>query len=466
MKFTVENLGKVAKAEIDLKPLTIFIGKNGSGKTYVASALWAFISYIKDKRNFKELLSSQIYDDYVREINRKLEDCKQFETSFEVNAKQLKKIHKNIQNVLNENVNQILNNCFRYNVSDQSFICVEQDKGFDDNFSAKILLEQEIVDTGNNLEVGQDISWISYKIISNKLIHKIRFPKNFGNISKRRLVDLIISELISHVVFKDIIRIFDEIIYIPAARTGLMFGLPNFAQQGLSHNLFEDNDLEYTNLLTMPISDFVLQAHRMPLIRRRNSNNYQEKDFQLDKLLNGKIHVDKNFRYVFTPNGLSKEIPLSATSSLVTEISALEIFKRKMRKGSFIIFEEPEAHLHLSAQREMAKIIAKMINQGCHMLITTHSDTFLQQLNNLIMLNKLVENNPDVLQDFNIEKDETLASDKVAVYDFQCTDEDKSTAIELKLGNYGFVAPSVNEEIISLAKQTNKIIDLIDDKDV
>ena len=39
MKITICNLGTIERAEIDLKPLTIFIGPNNTGKTWTAMAL-------------------------------------------------------------------------------------------------------------------------------------------------------------------------------------------------------------------------------------------------------------------------------------------------------------------------------------------------------------------------------------------------------------------------------------------
>ena len=39
MKVTVQKLGVIQKAEIDLKPLTIFIGPNNTGKTWLAYTL-------------------------------------------------------------------------------------------------------------------------------------------------------------------------------------------------------------------------------------------------------------------------------------------------------------------------------------------------------------------------------------------------------------------------------------------
>ena len=39
MKVTICNLGIINKVQIDLKPLTVFIGENGTGKTWTAYTL-------------------------------------------------------------------------------------------------------------------------------------------------------------------------------------------------------------------------------------------------------------------------------------------------------------------------------------------------------------------------------------------------------------------------------------------
>jgi predicted ATPase len=53
MKITIRNLGVIKKAEIDLKPLTILVGPNNSGKTWLAYTLasifgpYALSKYLK-----------------------------------------------------------------------------------------------------------------------------------------------------------------------------------------------------------------------------------------------------------------------------------------------------------------------------------------------------------------------------------------------------------------------------------
>src|SRR5438094_394190 len=44
MKVTVRNLGVLKEAEIDLKPLTIFVGPNNSGKTWLAYTISSILT--------------------------------------------------------------------------------------------------------------------------------------------------------------------------------------------------------------------------------------------------------------------------------------------------------------------------------------------------------------------------------------------------------------------------------------
>ncbi|MFD2722211.1 AAA family ATPase [Ignatzschineria indica] len=147
------------------------------------------------------------------------------------------------------------------------------------------------------------------------------------------------------------------------------------------------------------------------------------------RLLSGDIrsnspNVDRP-TFEYQPDGSDHTIPLSASSSLVTEVAALSILNPVLT-NSFIIFEEPEAHLHLAAQREMAKIIIQLINSGCYLLITTHSDTFLQQLNNLLLLSEHPQKDR-LLEKFNLTARDIVTPDQVSAYDFDCDNDHKTT---------------------------------------
>jgi hypothetical protein len=43
-KLTVDGLGKIQHAEVDVRPLTLFVGPNNSGKSELASLLWGLVA--------------------------------------------------------------------------------------------------------------------------------------------------------------------------------------------------------------------------------------------------------------------------------------------------------------------------------------------------------------------------------------------------------------------------------------
>ena len=47
LEVKIDNLGAIKSANIDIKPLTVFIGKNNTGKTYVTYALYGFIDFFR-----------------------------------------------------------------------------------------------------------------------------------------------------------------------------------------------------------------------------------------------------------------------------------------------------------------------------------------------------------------------------------------------------------------------------------
>lgn len=40
MKFNVPDIAKIKNAEIEIKPLTIFVGRNGTNKSYMAHLVY------------------------------------------------------------------------------------------------------------------------------------------------------------------------------------------------------------------------------------------------------------------------------------------------------------------------------------------------------------------------------------------------------------------------------------------
>ncbi len=107
-----------------------------------------------------------------------------------------------------------------------------------------------------------------------------------------------------------------------------------------------------------------------------------------------------------------KCLPFRLSPSGVREalIAALELASERR---PYVIIEEPEAHLHPRAQRILARVIARVVNElGKTVILTTHSDYLLYSIENLIMLSK----SHDKAKELGIDESEILDPDEVAVY--------------------------------------------------
>lgn len=89
--------------------------------------------------------------------------------------------------------------------------------------------------------------------------------------------------------------------------------------------------------------------------------------------------------------GISYVLPIIA-SGLIAE------------KGSYLIVENPEAHLHPSAQSKIGRFLAMVANAGVNVIIETHSDHFINGVQ-IAVADKEIKNNEVIVNFFQQHKD-------------------------------------------------------------
>lgn len=88
-----------------------------------------------------------------------------------------------------------------------------------------------------------------------------------------------------------------------------------------------------------------------------------------------------------TPEG---PFPLWRTSSMISETAPLVLLlKNSTSAGDHLTIDEPEAHLHPNMQRRFALSLMRLVNHGIGMVLTTHSDCFLDEISSLIRAREL-----------------------------------------------------------------------------
>jgi hypothetical protein len=236
--------------------------------------------------------------------------------------------------------------------------------------------------------------------------------------------------------------------YIPAARTGLMLSLSSLVDEAMDYT----PDSERGQELPLPLAQFLRRMQRNSARAKPVSTPSQ--DLVLEKLVDGVITSRRGAvrEYRYRPHGIDLSLPLHAVSSMITELAPLIIDMRSYAATRHIIFEEPEAHLHLEAQREMARVIARLVNEGTYVTMTTHSDTFLQQINNLTSLYNH-PNRSKLMEKFGYESDDLINPDNVEAFEF-CPSQQGTEVRPVKRTDEGFVVPTLNSTLLALARET------------
>lgn len=156
----------------------------------------------------------------------------------------------------------------------------------------------------------------------------------------------------------------------------------------------------------------------------RPTESHQIQQF-VQQALAGKATYSRQGRYArkwqWIPEGSTQTIEIEmasfgqmATWPLVFTAQAMFAWS-STRRPLFLHIEEPETHLHPAAQIAIMKMLAFLVNQGFHLVITTHSLVVLYTLNNLTLAYKQLGDKEAKRVP---EEHVRLAPDKVAAYLF------------------------------------------------
>lgn len=176
-------------------------------------------------------------------------------------------------------------------------------------------------------------------------------------------------------------------------------------------------------------------------------------------LMEGNISVSSFGDINYTPRGMKEPIEIHISSSLVKSLSGLVLYFRHLAKeGDTIIIDEPEVNLHPNNQRIIARVVAKAVNKGFKVILSTHSDYIIKELNNLVMLSK-ANAKPEIkkalLNDLAKDGyDETSYLNKtdLGVYFFN-----NHTIQELEVDEMGFDVATIDTELDKLAYSSEHI---------
>ena len=177
---------------------------------------------------------------------------------------------------------------------------------------------------------------------------------------------------------------------------------------------------ETVSRYSRPIKDNIDYTRSIPDLRKQKSEVYDHGFFNdIKRLMNGYYTASSDaieFRSV-ARGDRRFAIPLHLASSSARGLSDLYFFLRHVaRRNHLLIIDEPESHLDTANQVLLARILARLIQAGLKVLLTTHSDYLIKELNNLIMLSRSFRNKSKVMRKLKYSRGDCIAPERIRAY--------------------------------------------------
>lgn len=406
MKIRLKNLGILKQAEFSVGELTVICGENNTGKSYTAYALYGFLN------SWREYTRFPVSD---TEIQRLLKnpviniDLTQYvEMADDVLASACKRYASQLDSVFSAREGRFRNSEFAIQIGKRNDILEKEYKGtmefnktpaFDyiKNKGSEELTILQGLTIVNGREIGSQVIEDAIRSIIGEIVIADSLPRPFIASTERTGVAIFKKEL-------------------------------NFARNQLLHEMTRaDQKTNPGKLLfkafqsyPLPIGedvDFIRQLE--DIVKRKSfvAKEYPEVLEDLDSIIGGDYNVLQYDQLYYVPKGTQLRLTMDQSSSAVRSLVNIYFYLRHIaHKGDLLMVDEPELNLHPANQRRIARLLARLVNLGVKVFITTHSDYIVKELNTLIMLNHDKPHLKRIAEENGYRQSELIRSDQVKVY--------------------------------------------------
>ena len=422
-RIDVKDFGPIRRGSIEIMPMTVLIGSNNSGKSYVSllirsmlgdSNVWRprWTSKTSHTPIRKSVMNGNTFGrGYVGKV----------EAAFieDLEAKLLRSVKRTFSDDLAQLIRIDARGCtikirtnhmtMNVSISSKKSTCkISPVQGPD----IRLTSPKKKLGHGAN---GNPLT------ISSKIDRKLTDLITINSKTDRRLIDSVLFALIR--------KHFEPrtMFYFPAARSGILQGHEAISASIVEHAPY--GGLEEIEIPKLPgvVADFIVGVIKTP---NKQGHFYDIASNLEQEILQGEIKIGDGrpafgIKYVYK----QREIPVHLASSMVSEMAPFILhLKHTISEKSTLIIEEPEAHLHPHNQAIFAKYLVRLVRRGLKIILTTHSPFIVEQISNTIQAGNIAKSKrtdtsgvlgkngwPD---DSGLERDDYLDAKEVAAYEF------------------------------------------------
>ncbi len=407
-KVTVQNFGSFEYAELELRPLTILIGKNSVGKSMLVYPVWTLASTMPDFEKLAEIVEEHGVEEIATRIVRALEKGgKNPHDDF----RRLVELHiEALHEAIASGVGEALKETFATELRDlilenrqRALIKVREAKAM-----LTLVIEEDRVYVNNYVPYREFIENLHIKIPAPgrlKIVIPHEEPLDFYVAGVGDLVQLIVRLLAIYVR-----KAFNMFFTTESVAALLVDG-----RAGIARTLLRPYPSpRVVKGITYLDEYFVRLYYRLAEMLYHNLIHIDLVEDILREL-GCKIEpvFERGTYTIYIQTWTGKRVPFEKAPSGIRETLVAALALASGGNPYVVFIEEPEAHLHPRAQRLLTRLIARAINElGKIVVITTHSDYIVYSLSNLIALSSSREK----ARQLSYTESEILEPSKVAAY--------------------------------------------------
>ena len=456
--FRFKNVGPVKSAEVELGDFTIIAGRNNTGKTYIVYTLYGFLKMWEDRLFREEFLAERTDFDSVFPDLLSIGDMvsREGRARFPLGRPQfIRQQKKVIQRLARRFSKRDLSIVFSTRRSNFEGSSIEVDFS-KDAFNGVYSVKEEF---RGGVSLSMEYDGSNLVVNTGVVKNQQRIPNLEYYIARQYFLLLLQNQLPEPFILSaerfGISLFYRELDFTKNRLVDLLqrMGDANSKDRVSPLSLIDRNTSRYA----LPIKDNIDYTRDIPNLKKTRSGLVESKLFDDIKDMMAGYYASSGDDIRFISKVRKKEgkfnIPLHLASSSARGLSDFYFFlKHFAEENHLLIVDEPESHLDTSNQILLARLLARCVRAGLKVLITTHSDYLIKEINNLIMLSRPFEDKEAVVKKLKYSADDFIDPDSIRAYVAQ-----DSSIIRCDVDKYGIDMPVFDETIDNINRVANDL---------